>query len=82
MLRTVLYECRLFIILALACWLYGVATFLRLILTGKSHLLDKKLEEFLTDFPDLAVATGSIMAITTLLIPQICVRFIYRALLM
>jgi hypothetical protein len=78
----VLYECRLFIILTLACWLYGVATFLGIILTGKSHLLGKKLEEFLTDFPDLAAATASIMALTTLLIPQICVRFIYQALLM
>ena len=71
MLWTIIYECRIYIILIIACWLFGIATFLRIFLTGQSHLLNKKSEEFFKEFPGLALATASIMALTTLLIPKI-----------
>ena len=54
----------------MACWLFGIATFLRIFLTGQSHLLNKKSDEFFREFPGLALAMSSIMALTTLLIPK------------
>ena len=63
-------------VLIFACWLFAMATFLHIFLSGQSHLLDKKMEDFLKDFPGLALAVGSIMVLTTFLMPKVVVLLI------
>ena len=64
------------LLLLIACWLFAIATFLRIFLTGQSHVLDKKMGDFLKEFPGLALAVGSIMTLTTLLIPKAVILLI------
>ena len=43
---------------------------------SQSHVLDKKMGDFLKDFPGLALAVASIMVLTIFLIPKVVVLLI------
>jgi hypothetical protein len=77
LLWTIMYECRIYIVLIFACWLFAIATFCRIFLSGQSAVLDKKLEDFAKEFPGLTFAVGAIMSLTTtFLIPKFIVSLI------
>jgi len=77
LLWTILYYSRIYIALILACWLFAMITFLRIFLSGQSHVLNKRTGDFLKEFPGLALAVGPIMALTTIfLIPSMIVSLI------
>ena len=77
LLWTVLDENRIYIALIFACWVLAIATFLRIFLSGQSHVLNKNMADFLKEFPGIALAVGPIMALTTVfLIPNLIVSFI------
>ena len=67
----VVYQIGYYLILLGACWLFGVATFANIFLTGRTHLLDKRGKGFFKHFPGLLIAAGSMMVLTSYVVAAV-----------
>jgi hypothetical protein len=71
----ILYYCRFHIILMIACWLFAIATFAQIFLTGKWRILDKRAGDGLyKEYPGLMLATACIMVLSLNVVPIVIVR--------
>jgi len=60
----------------LACWLFAIATFVNIFITGRAHLLDEKGIDFFRHFPGLVLAVAMIMSIAPYLVADLVVKSI------
>jgi hypothetical protein len=67
-------ECRVYLILMLACWLFAIATFANIFLTGRTHLLDEKGANFFKHFPGLLIAIAMIMTLAPYVVAEVVVK--------